>query len=170
MWIHKDVESIVYIDIERKLEVKPTVYATNECLPFPLKSIHTIFYDPPHGWGEGHPFYKYPDAESFKKEWEGYGEIPRYYGWDKFKSYTQLIRHIYNAQAEFHKILKNDGLLWLKWNEVTIPLRRILTIFTEWHVLLQLRMHQKVHTAGQKDTYWVCLCKKRGKRKQTSLS
>lgn len=169
MWNWKNVPDIIYIDIEKKLERKPTLFADNTNTPFLPETFDTIFYDPPHGWGEGSTFYKYPDSKSFKERWQGYGEVPRYYGWDKFKMKTQLIHHIYNAQKEFCRILKDDGLLWFKWNEVKIPLRKVLPVFDRWAVLLFLYIKSPTQTAGTKQTFWICMTKKREKEMQTRL-
>jgi tRNA G10 N-methylase Trm11 len=169
MWMLKNPQNIIFIDIERKLERKPTMFADNTQTPFRDKTFDTIIYDPPHGWGSGHPFYKYPDYETFAKHWPNYGKYPRYYGWEKNMSKAALISSIFYAQQEFQRILKDDGLLWLKWNEVMIPLSSILPVFTNWQELLRLQLSHEVHTAGKKKTYWVCLCKKRGKAEQSTL-
>jgi len=169
MWQHKNSANIIYIDLERKLTVKPTIFTDNSSTPFLDLTFDAIFYDPPHGWGKGHPFYKYPDAKSFKEKWKGYGDIPRYYGWDKNKNRTQLIGSIFRAQREFYRILKDDGLLWLKWNEVMIPINNILAIFKDWHILIELVTDDPTHTAGYQKTYWVCMQKKTGNEKQPTL-
>lgn len=170
MWGKKNVEGIIYIDLERKLTVKPTIYADNSSTPFFDKVFDSIFYDPPHGWGEGHPFYKYPDAKSFKEKWKGYGDIPRYYGWDKYKSQQELLVHLYKAQREFHRILKDDGMLWLKWNTTLISIHRILAIFDLWFVMLDLRIRAPTQTAGNSATYWVAMMKEKREYVQASLS
>jgi hypothetical protein len=169
MWKHKNSQNIIYIDMEKKLEVKPTIFADNTNTPFLSGIFDTIFYDPPHGWGQGHPFYKYPDAESFKKKWQGYGEIPRYYGWDKYKNQHELLVHLWRAQREFFRILKDDGLLWLKWNIQEISIHRVLSIFADWNVMLELPVKAHSQTAGKSQTYWVCLCKKKKEIVQTTL-
>jgi len=169
MWGKKNMEGIIYIDIEHKLEVKPTIYADNTSTPFLPKFFDSIFYDPPHGWGEGHPFYKYPDAKSFKEKWKGYGDIPRYYGWDKYKSQQELLTHLYRAQREFHRILKDDGILWLKWNTMLISINRILSIFDLWFVMLDLRIRAPTQTAGSSQTYWVAMMKEKREYVQATL-
>jgi len=169
MWHDKKAEHTIYIDIEKKLTVKPTIFADNTNTPFSDKQFSIIFYDPPHGWGEGHPFYKYPDAESFKKKWPGYGDIPRYYGWDKCKNQQELIVHIWRAQKEFHRILQDDGLLWLKWNTQLISIHRVLALFDLWIKMLELPIKAPTQTAGRSQTYWICLAKKRIEFVQNTL-
>lgn len=170
MWRHKNSEHIIYIDMEKKLEVKPTIYADNSNTPFLPKFFDSVFFDPPHGWGEGHPFYKYPDARSFKEKWQGYGDIPRYYGWDKLKNQHELIVYLWRAQREFHRILKDDGVLWLKWNTQLISIHRVLSIFEDWIIMLELPVKAPTQTAGKSQTYWVCLMKKKRDYIQNTLS
>lgn len=169
MWRTKHSEHIIYIDIEKRLERKPTIFADNTNTPFLNEAFSTIFYDPPHGWGKGHYFYNIPDSETFKKKWRGYGQYPRYYGWDKCKTRGALIAHLYKAQTEFYRILQADGLLWLKWNEAKLPLSRILRVFDRWQELMRLYITSPTQTAGAHQTYWVCLQKKEGKEKQIRL-
>jgi len=169
MWKHKNNENIIYIDIERRLEVKPTIFADNTNTPFLSETFDTIFYDPPHSYATKTGIYSYPDSASFQKDWRGYGKIPRYYGWDKYPSAIGLLKHIYYAQKEFYRILKNDGLLWLKWNDLDIKLRRVLALFDNWDILLQLYIKAPTQTYGKAQTYWVCLQKKEKDIVQTTL-
>lgn len=169
MWLSKDMEGIIYIDMEKKLEVKPMIYCDNTNTPFLPKFFDTIFYDPPFGWGEGHPLYKYPDAASVPYWVSKYGSIPRYYGWDKHKNQQELIVHLYRAQKEFHRILKDDGVLWLKWNVIKISIHRVLSIFELWFVMLELPVKAPTQTAGKSQTYWVCLMKKKRDYVQSTL-
>lgn len=169
MWRHKNSPNIIYIDIEKRLERKPTVYADNTNTPFLAGTFDTVFYDPPHGWGDKTIWFAYThrSKEYFGKWGDRY--IPRYYGTDKHKTRTALIAHIYRAQKEFYRILKDDGLLWLKWNAYALPLKRILQLFEDWHELLRIFVCAPSHTFGTGKTYWVCLCKKKRVDEQTSL-
>ena len=169
MWKTKDIEGIIYIDMEKKLEVKPTLFADNTNTPFLDKSFDTIFYDPPHSYATYTGIYSFPDKASFQAKWQGYGDIPRYYGWDKYKSQQALLVHIYRAQKEFHRILKDDGMLWVKWNEMDITVRRILALFEEWYELLHLYIKSPTQTFGKSQTYWLCLMKERREYLQTTL-
>jgi len=169
LWKTKNIEYMIYIDMERKLEVPPTIFADNTNTPFSNKVFDTIFYDPPHMFGDVSSFYVHPDAESFKKKWQGYGEIPRYYGGDKYKNQQELIVHIYRAQKEFHRILKDDGLIWLKWNETKVTLRKILALFEDWNVLIAVPIKAPSQTAGTRQTYWCCLSKEKREYVQDTL-
>ena len=162
MYETKNVDCIVYIDIQKKLARKPTIFADCTRTPFKPKTFHTIFFDPPHRWGcEPGDFFTFPDLKPKRLRMMGMkGNI--YYGPEIYKNKMELIAFIYKAQKEFLRILKDDGLLWLKWNEQYIPLPRILAIFKNWHILMILRVNDPTQTMGTHQTYWVCMCKKEG--------
>lgn len=169
MWEWKDSEYIVYIDIQRRLEIPPTLFCDNTKTPFPNGMFHTIFYDPPHKWGDPKSFYSFPELESYQTVYKDAQRLPTYYGWEMYKTRRALLRHIYNAQKEFARITKSDGLLWLKWNEVEIPLKNVLSVFMEWQMILQLPISDPRQTAGKKQTYWVCMQRKKEIRVQQPL-
>jgi len=169
MWEKKNVDNIVYIDIEKKLDVRPTIWASNEQTPFPDKTFDVIFYDPPHNWGASKYYFAFASARERKEFYPKASGVPTYYGWDKFKTRPKLIKHMYNAQKEFQRILKDDGILWFKWNEMRMLLNRVLTIFHDWHELMRLYINDPTHTAGEHQTYWICMCKKREKTAQQPL-
>ena len=169
MWSYKDSDQIIYIDIEKQLEIKPTIFASCESTPFKDKQFHTIFYDPPHTWRDKPFYYSFPSKQALRQVYPSHKGMPTYYGWDKYPSRLQLNAHIYRSQQEFQRILKDDGLLFFKWNEVSIPLRRILTVFHEWTEVMRLHIRDPMQTAGQHQTYWVILTKKPSKSKQTTL-
>jgi len=169
MWQIKQVDNIIYLDMERKLKNKPIIFADNTQTPFPAELFDTILYDPPHNWGGGdEPNPIYPgEIKKWKQEHQPFAFT--YYGWDKYKSRIGLIRHVYQAQKEFQRILKPDGLLWFKWNEMRIPLDRILACFTDWLELMRLYIADPTHTASQHQTFWVVFAKKREIKQQTDL-
>lgn len=169
MWAHKDSENIIYIDVCRELERKPTIFCSNGKAPFQACVFHTIFYDPPHTWGVKGDFHTYPSrSKEYIDKWKD-DAIPRYYGWERYDTRHKLITHIYRAEQEFNRILKDDGLLLLKWNVMSIKLHNILGIFHEWRILLKLFIKAPSQTRGKHQTYWICMEKKKGRTKQTSL-
>lgn len=169
MWLYKDSENIIYIDMEKKLTVKPIIFCLNTNTPFSDGTFDTIFYDPPHFYNDKSSFYAIPDKETFMQKWKGYGEIPRYYGGDKYKTQTQLIRHVFDAQKEFQRILKFEGVLWLKWNETYITIHTILHLFDNWHEMLRIPVRLSNPNRTKKQTYWVCLCRHKKKAVQSQL-
>ncbi len=169
MWKHKTSENIIYMDMETTLQVKPTIFCSSHCTSFRDKVFDTIFYDPPHTWGNKTHWHSYPYAS--KEYLDKYDDhsIPRYYGWDKYDSRGGLAIHIYKAGLEFRRILKDSGLLWLKWNEMSIDIGNILNMLSTWRVLLKLYVHAPTQTAGKHQTFWICLEKKKEKSRQTLL-
>ncbi len=169
MWLTKDCEHIVYIDMETKLAVKPMIFCSNTNTPFLDGTFHDIFYDPPHFYNDTSSFYVIPDSETFLKKWQGYGTIPRYYGGDKYKTQIALLHHVFDAQKEFRRILTDDGLLWLKWNETYITIGTIMHLFEDWAELLRIKAKLSNPNRTQKQTYWICMCKKKKVVMQLSL-
>ena len=169
MWKHKNTENIIYIDIEKKLERKPTIFADNTNTPFLSGIFDTIFYDPPHGWDVKGKVWIMHAGKHDKDKKRANPFSFDYYGWDKYRSRANLLNHIYKAQKEFMRILKPDGLLWLKWNETRIPLRRMFMIFDDWTELIRLVIEDPSQTLGNKQTYWICLIKEKRETTQTAL-
>lgn len=170
IWLKKDNEYTIYIDMEKQLKYKPTIFADNTNTPFLDKSFDTIFYDPPHDYGAP-PFNH--TLESNRENAEFIKKHPfclTYYGWDKYKNQQELLIHIYKAQKEFHRILKNDGLLWFKWCEVKMTLNRILKLFEDWNILMIINLSDPTKTWGKQKSYWVCLSKEKREFMQLTLS
>jgi len=168
MYETKNAHNIIYIDIQKKLYRKPTIYADCTRTPFRDKTFHTIFFDPPHDWGKtAGDYYTIPDLTPKEMSMMGM-KGNTYYGHEIYQSRMELTAFIYKAQKEFLRILKDDGLLWLKWNDYKIPLSNILAIFKNWRILMILRVNDPTQTIGTHQTYWICLCKKEGY--QTELS
>lgn len=170
MWQIKKPTNIIFIDMEKKLEVKPDVFCDHRQLPFTDSCFDTIFYDPPHNWGGAIHYFSFPNKEERAKVFKDVGGTPTYYGWDKYKHRQALVASIYNTLTEFRRVLKEDGLLWFKWNEMRITINQILTVFHDWNELMRLYIDDPTHTAGKQQTYWVCLSKKKQKTAQQSLT
>jgi hypothetical protein len=159
IWEEKEWDSIVYLDIEKRLERKPSIFADNNFLPFRDGCFDTIFYDPPYYWGSPKDFYSIPDAKTYKELFGENRKYPRYYGVDKFKNKSALIASIHRAFKEFERVLKPDGLVWFKWCDMDIPLRKINGLFLNWVELLHLNIadkNQTRNTSNKCQTYWIC--------------
>jgi len=92
-----------------------------------------------------------------------------YYGLKYAPNKQAMIKLIYNAQREFKRILKDDGLLWLKWCEVSWRLNRVLSVMNDWRALMTITCTDKTHTLGEQQTYWVCMEKILGAGSQSHL-
>jgi len=169
MYISKKTETIIYIDIEKQLKIKPTIYADNTNTPFLSEIFDTIFYDPPHDYGRddsdllgiGKLHYKELKATEHR--------LHTYYGYKYTPNRLSMIKLLYGANKEFNRILKDDGLLWLKWCELKLSLNRMLRIFDNFAVLMIISVTDPTHTMSKAQTYWICLTKQKREDVQTAL-
>lgn len=169
LWLVKKSDNIVYLDRQTRLQVKPTIFADNTQTPFMPKCFDTIIFDPPHDIGGGDGFFSHPNAEEYNKIYSHKRDTPTYYGAEIFNSKTQLIKYIYHAQEEFKRILKDDGLLIVKWCDIQLTLNRFIIIFLDWTLLMQIRADQPTHTFKQNKTYWLYMEKRKANNKQVTL-
>lgn len=165
----KDIRSFIYIDVEKRLERKPTIIADNTNTPFLDETFTDIIYDPPHAYGVHTGRHIHPSRQAAIDAGCDPNEASCYYGWDKYNTQMALINHIYKAQKEFKRILKDDGLLWVKWNEVTMRIGTIMHIFDSWTEVMRITVSVIVRPAGTRATYWICLSKKKERMMQTTL-
>ncbi|MCW4014873.1 MAG: hypothetical protein NWF06_00730 [Candidatus Bathyarchaeota archaeon] len=156
----KESEKVVYLDLETKLERKPTIFADNRKLPFQDCVFHTILFDPPHAWAFYSIFYGFPDAKTFRENHPNDGRAyPTYYGMDKYKTKSALISAIFQAQKEFHRVLTDNGMLWLNWSDLKVPLKRILPLFSDWNELIRLRVASNNQQMSDCYNWWVAFVK-----------
>jgi hypothetical protein len=163
---YKNSENIIFIDMEKQLWTKPTMFADSRKLPFNNDVFHTIIFDPPHDWG-GDQF-NFKEGEWLKtRQWcKSKPFQSTYYGWDKYKHKAEIIKYIYESQKEFARVAKDTGLLLIKWCEVRRSIKRLLTTLTEWRLLIEIPTHDPNHTFGQAQTYWLIM-EKRKEKEQT---
>lgn len=168
MWKNKYSDKVLYIDIESDLEIQPNRIMDCTNTDFADKQFHTIFFDPPHIWGEtvGENIYacrnrKERDALLEKRGYENRGGIA-YYGIDKYRTKQELTKFVSDAQKEFYRILQDDGCLWFRWSEWRIPLKEILQCFKAWNILLHIKEESnsklKRATSNSKK-HWLMLVK-----------
>lgn len=161
----RNSENFIYIDIQKKLAIKPLIFADSRQLPFEDKFFDNIFFDPPHKWGTKTGMYVIPDKETWDKKrltWKSHAyrqtsQIPSYYGWDIYNSRSQLISYIYRSVKEFRRVLKDDGLLWVKWNDMQISFHNLLTLFEDWRLLMRIpvRYISGTRSKSKTKTLWL---------------
>jgi len=158
---YKKSENIIFIDIEKQLWTKPTMFADSRKLPFKDKTFHTVIFDPPHDWG-GDPF-DFTMGKFLKSRQWGRTKPYQftYYGWDKYKHKAEIIKYIYESQKEFARVTEDTGLLIVKWCEIRFKIERLLTILTEWRLLIEIPVHDPNHTYGESQTYWLIMEKRK---------
>lgn len=169
MWQKKNIKDIIYLDIEKMIKVKPIIYADNTSTPFLPGSFDTIFYDPPHDYGRDDTDILEMSRTQLKCARKHERRLHNYYGYKYAKNRVTMIKLLYGANKEFNRILKDEGLLWLKWCEIKLPVHRMLTIFDNFTVLMLLPITSPQHTMGKQQTYWVCMKKKLSETAQSSF-
>jgi len=169
MWTKKDSEDILYTDMERRLEIPPNLFCDSRHMPFRDNVIDTIFWDPPHMWGVYNRTFAMPNKKLQRKILPNKKSMDPYYGVDKYSNKQGLISYMFYAQKEFRRILKPDGLLWLKWNECSISLRSILVTLSAFTELMRIRQHAHKNPMGTHKTFWVVMIQKKEKVMQSTL-
>lgn len=170
IWRKKDSDLVIYMDMEKKLTIKPTIFADNTQIPFIDGCCDNVFFDPPHAYGVYTGRHVHPSIVAAAEKGVDKSMVSAYYGWDKYKTQMALLNYVFKAQKEFKRILKCDGLLWLKWNEVCVHIGTVLHLFEDWIEMMRIEIAREVHPAGTRSTYWICMCKKKRRDMQLRLS
>lgn len=181
MWKDKDNPQVLFTDIEPELEIKPDMVVDFRNTPFQDKQFNLIFFDPPHGWRSkrskticSHGFKNCKERDDFISK-HGHSILgcppgrsaPGYYGWDKFATKYELLRAIYLASEEIHRILADDGVLMFKWNECEIPLSSVLQYMNDFKTVIKLQLSSNINPMGSAKTYWLLMMKKEKQERPT---
>ncbi len=173
IWRTKKSNKIIWIDIEPELEISPDLIIDCAETGFPDYSVMTIFFDPPHWWGDkpASTFFTCRNKKEKGKFVEKYGSAGvGYYGTDKYQTKSQLLSFLHRAQKEFYRILYPDGMLWLNWSEVKLSINKILPFFKNWDEMIRLEIGSKYQQLGEKQNYWILLMKKDRPSSQVDLT
>lgn len=118
MWFDKQHPDALYLDIRTlapekmsngaTLEVKPDIVMDFRDLKLPDASFSLVVFDPPHVLNAG--------ATSF---------LAKKYGYLKTDTWKDDIR---KGFAECFRVLKPEGTLIFKWNEMHIPTKEIILL------------------------------------------
>lgn len=121
IWFDKNCAQCVYMDKRqehgiaiwkstkndsvRRIDVEPDIVADFTSMPFPDESFHLVVFDPPHMLTLG-------ENSWMRKK---YGVLPE--NWKPI---------IHDGFAECWRVLRKNGVLVFKWNEVEISTREII--------------------------------------------
>jgi len=170
MWKKKYSDNVVYIDRGYKLQRPPDVICDHMRAPFRDGVFDTVFFDPPHRWAWEGSYFSFQNVEDAKAIWGDKGGIITYYGWDIYKDKGELVNYLYKAQKELARITKYDGLMWVKWNEIEMNKLQLLSLFSDWEVMMELPIGSALQRKKDVQTYWFCLEKRYEGTKQELLS
>jgi len=160
MWKKKYSDNIIYIDRGERLQRPPDVICDHTKAPFRDGVFDTIFFDPPHRWAWEGSYFSFQNVEEARTIWGKKSGVVTYYGWDIYDNRTKLTIYINKAQKELARLLKDDGLLWAKWNEIEINKTQFLSLLTHWDILMELPIGSALQRKKEVQTYWFCLEKK----------
>lgn len=116
---------------EREIVVDPDVQADFTDLPFPDDTFAHVVFDPPHIQRNGDTSWLLKKYGVLRGEWR------------------EMIRAGF---AECFRVLRPEGVLVFKWNEIEVPLREILA-------LTPARPLYGHRTGKQAKTHWVAFLK-----------
>ena len=147
MWFNKKNSDCLYVDnriehgtkiwkstkndSERKIDVEPDIVADFTNLPFSNEQFYLVVFDPPH-------LLKIGENAWLKKK---YGKLP--------ENWRQLL---HDGFWECMRVLKTNGTLIFKWNEIDIPTREIIKAIG----MEPLFGHR---SGKQSKTHWLCFMK-----------
>lgn len=173
MWLLKENENVLHIDIEKALQHKPDMFASNTALPFKDECFNTIFFDPPFKWNcHDHPFFSFPNLEMLYNYYPNISKrsTVSYYGIERYKTRSELAAYIYRAERELRRIIKPDGCLWVRWCTMTdMDHNNLLNIFADWHHMATHEIGSAKRVTGETKSFWFMLMKKPIKYQQPDL-
>jgi len=125
---------------EREIVVDPDLVADFTALPFAADTFAHVVFDPPHIQRNGDTSWLLKKYGVLRGEWR------------------EMLRQGF---AECFRVLRPEGTLIFKWNEIEVPLREILALTPE----RPLYGHR---TGKQAKTHWVAFLKGGGGAEQVS--
>ena len=143
----KNDPRVVFMDKEENLRIPPDIIATWDDIPYPDNHFRCVIFDPPHVFSLTSMYNQDPKARP-----NGAKKIPGWYG--AFKSKRDAVLQIYNAQVEFARVAP---ALLFKWNDASLSLDRILSVFTHWDIV---RIAPGRSRGDKPSTWWVKMTRK----------
>lgn len=136
---------VVFLDIEERLKRPPDVIADNRRLPFRDGSARSVVYDPPYITFGSSAFHGDPEEKA--------GGC--FYG--KYGNKRKLMLLLSGGVKAIRRVLEPRGLLYLKWCDTEVPLRRVLPIFLgDFEEIGRMERESRSGRTKAK-TYWLTL-------------
>ncbi len=147
IWSDKSPEGVIFLDIEPNLRIPPDVVGDfRKMSMFEDESFNLVVFDPPFArCGDMH---NRPD--------EKYGSY-----WGSIDSTFHFLRLVNGGLKEIYRVLRPNGFLYLKFNDVHFSLEKLLLIlksnFTE---LIRTSRRSQSGKGNKSATYWILFQKK----------
>jgi len=175
IWVTKDHPFVLFGDIETELTIQPDDFIDSRDTGLPDESKYMIIFDPPHSvnYTRYSGFMTTPNLKDAQRKWGkklNGSRPPRYYGADIYKTKKELKNYIFQSQKEFMRILKPSGVLFLKWNERNIKFNDIIKLFSNWDLMLKIKVQGQGSEGTKNKTYWALLMKTQKAAAQTELT
>jgi len=146
IWTDKNPLGTIFLDKEPNLKISPDIVADfSDLHMFEDNAFTLVVFDP--------PFAKCGNMHSDPQE--TYGSY-----WGSIDSTFELLKLVSKALIETHRVLRDDGFLFIKFNDVHTPLQDFLLVF-KTHFNELIRTSRKTQS-GKSDsqTYWILFQKK----------
>ena len=138
MWKNKNPPNTIFMDKNKESVRPPDIIAVWSKMPFRDNVFETVFFDPPHKLGRttGRGIWATPSNKG-------------YYGIDISK--TKFRTETYHGTREFLRVANR---LCLKWNDIELPIDRVLTLLPKaWKKVSHLIIDKELKTKTL--THWV---------------
>lgn len=150
MWFNKHHPNAIYIDnrVAKKghiqnghnpnHEVNPDIIMDFRDLQFPDKTFKLVVFDPPH-------LSTLTETSIMRKK----------FGVLNAETWQADLR---KAFSELWRVLDDYGLLIVKWNDIEIPYKKLLSLFSEEPLIMNITAGNKTLKAGNR-SYWFTFIK-----------
>lgn len=150
MWLNKHHPNALYIDnriaekghIQHRYnpghEVKPDILMDFRNLNFPDKCFKLVVFDPPH-------LSTLTETSIMKKK----------FGCLNAETWQSDLKQAFN---ECFRVLDDYGILIVKWNDIEIPYKKLLSLFSEEPLFMNITAGNKALKEGNR-SYWFCFMK-----------
>ena len=133
IWFDKTYRDTIFVDI--RPEVKPTIVADSQALPFEVgEGYDLVIFDPPH------------------VNFSAGAQLSQRYGHHTTEEIRDIIAR---TGLEAHRVTRPDALMAFKWNDHDQKLTRVLALLPDWEPLVGHKVAMRTKHASA--TTWVLL-------------
>jgi hypothetical protein len=149
MWFDKHHPKALYIDIRKEepglikqrpnFEVQPDIVMDFRHLQFPDRSFKLVVWDPPHGTD-------FSETSIMAKK----------FGCLNAQTWQSDLKRGFN---EIWRVLEDYGVLVFKWNDMSIPYKKVLECFHKQPLFFNITAGPKTNQTKGTRSYFFCFMK-----------